>query len=276
MKKIKVFTGNDLDSAGSLMLIKWAFGDTCEIEHSISNVFNIKMDYKACDTTDYSKVFILNMIPQFKVSSNTLTFSKSEREMLEFKGKVDVSTSTTDLILKFFHKTFDNLTPNQNELIRTINDLYVDGGSKNHSIKLNAIFSFGRNKYATFYDRFADGLDEYTESEDKIINHYLVELSRVYKSLELYEHGQKQGVYIALVPDMLHKHEILDLIFKKKSPKMVFLVDLENGFISVRKQASVKMDMHKLCGSLLEGRALKNCAGGIYTEKFVDFSREFM
>jgi len=45
MKKIKVFTNNDLDGAGSLMLIQWAFGATCEIDFTVTNVFNIKRDY---------------------------------------------------------------------------------------------------------------------------------------------------------------------------------------------------------------------------------------
>jgi hypothetical protein len=36
------------------------------------------------------------------------------------------------------------------------------------------------------------------------------------------------------------------------------------------------MDMHKLCDTMIQGRALKNCAGGRYTEKFIDFSKAFM
>ena len=74
---------------------------------------------------------------------------------------------------------------------------------------------------------------------------------------------------------MEHKYEILDLLFKKLSTKMIFLVDLEDGLISVRKDPSHKFNMQGLCKSIIEGRALNNCAGGRYTEKFIDFSKAF-
>lgn len=276
MKKIKVFTNNDLDGAGSLMLIKWALGDTCEIDHTISNIFNIRRDYEKTDLDEFAKVFILNMIPDFEIDENVLVFSKAESLDLRFKGKVDESVSSVDLIRNFFTRSLVDLTEDQHNLINTIHSLYVDGGNKKEVMKLNAVFSYGRNKYSQFYERFKDGLDGYTENEQTIIKHYSTKLARSYKGLEIYEHSQKKGVYIALVSDMDHKHEILDLLFKKYSPKIVFLVDLQNGFISVRKHDSVEMDMHKLCGSMISGRALKNCAGGRYTEKFIDFSKAFM
>ena len=280
MKKIKVFTNNDLDGAGALMLIKWVFGSTCTVEHTISNVFRLKRDYEAFlssnEYDDFDKVIILNIVPSFTLEDNVMVFSKSQTSNLTFKGKVDVSVSTTKLIRIFFKKRLKELTLPQNKLINTINSLYIDGGNKKEAIRLNAIFNYGRNKYSEFYTRFEAGLDTYTETEEVIIKNYSDNIVNTYKKVELFEHSTKKGVYIGLIPDMMHKHEILDLLFKKKAPKMIFLVDLENGFISVRKKDSLKMDMHKLCGNLLEGRALRNCAGGRYTEKFLDFSRSFM
>jgi hypothetical protein len=276
MTKIKVFTNNDLDGAGSLMLLKWALGDRCEIDHTVSNIFNIRRDYERFDSDEVSMIFILNMTPDFEVCDKVKVFSKAEALDVRFRGKVAPSVSTTDLIRKFFKDSLSHLTPNQEKLIDTIHALYVDGGQKKESMKLNAIFSYGRNKYSAFYDRFENGLDDYTKEEETIIGHYSAKLAKTYKALEMYEHSRKKGVYIALVSDMSNKHEILDLLFKKHSPKIVFLVDLQNGFISVRKNDSVEMDMHKLCASLIQGRALKNCAGGRYTEKFLDFSRAFM
>lgn len=280
MKKVKVFTNNDLDGAGSLMLIKWAFGDTCDIDYTVSNVFNIRRDYehfvngKFAD--EYSKIFIVNIIPDFKVEDNTVVFSKAERFTLTFKGKVGRSITSTDLIQRFFKKKLGDLSPEKTKFIETIKEFYVDGGSKKESMKLNAVFNYGRNKFGTFHERFINGLDGYTPDEEDIIKKYSFKLATVYKGIELFEHKQKKGVYIALVSDMICKHEILDLLFKKHSPKIVFLVDLSEGFISVRKDDSVTMDMHKLCDTMIQGRALKNCAGGRYTEKFLDFSRAFM
>jgi len=276
MKKIKVFTNNDLDGAGSLMLIKWAFGELVEIDHSVTNIFNLRREYENFDPDDYSKVFILNMVPDFEIDEKTMIFSKAESLEMQYKGKVDVSVTTTDLIQKFFKRSLSNLTEKRQKFVDTIHSLYVDGGSKKEVMKLNAVFSYGRNKLSAFYDRFADGLEDYTDEENTIISHYSKKLAMTYKRLETYEHKRNKGVYIAIVPDMDHKHEILDLLFKKLSPKMVFLVDLHNGFISVRKDDSVTVDMHKLCETMISGRAMKNCAGGRYTEKFLDFSKAFM
>ena len=280
MKKIKVFTNNDLDGAGSLMLIKWAFGSTCIIDHSISNLFKIKQDYNnfinSIDCEEYSKIFILNMVPDFELDENTLVFSKGEESDLSVNGKIDISTTTSKLLRIFFRKTLATLTLSQDRLINTINTFYIDGAVKRESMKLNAIFSYGRNKYSQFHTRFDHGLDEYTKDELTIIKNYSDTLVKTYQALELYEHNTNKGIYIGLIPDMLYKHEILDKLFSKHSPKIVFLADLSSGFISVRKNDSLQMDMHDLCDTLLVGRALVNCAGGRYTEKFLDFSRSFM
>ena len=280
MKKIKIFTNNDLDGAGSLMLLKWVFDDSAIIDHTVSNVFKLKRDYNnflsSNEYDDYSKVFILNMIPTFTVEDNTLVFSKSNDKTSSYKGKVEVSTSTTKLLRIFFKNNLSNLSLEQNALINSINSFYIDGKSKTEGIKLNAILNYGRNKYSDFYTRFDKGIGEYTDVEKTILKNYSDNLVKTYKQLELFEHNTNKGIYIGLIPDMLCKHEILDMLFKKHSPKMIFLVDLENGFISVRKDDSLQMDMSKLCKTFIEGRSLRNCAGGRYTEKFLDFSRSFM
>ena len=276
MKKIKILSNNDLDGAGSLMLMKWVFKDVAEIDYSITNLFKLKRDYEQIDVDDYSKIFILNMIPDFEVEDNVLVFSKAEFKDLTFKGEIDASITTTKLIKEFFSKELANISKQQVHLIDTIHDMYVDGGEKFESIKLNAIFSYGRNKYLKFYERFSDGLDEYTDKEKDIIRAYSKGLAKTYKDIEIFEHNKNEGVYIGLIQNMYYKHVILDLLFKKYSPKMIFLVDLTDGLISVRKNDSVTYNMQKLCDSLIQGRALKNCAGGRYTEKFLDFSKAFM
>lgn len=281
MKKIKVFTNNDLDGAGSLMFVKWAFGETCEIDHTISNIFIIRRDYeefcKTDDSDDYNKIFILNMIPDFEVNDNVLVFSKTDGRLKKtFKGHIGYSNSTTKLLCNFLKDKYEELTDERKNLLKVIDEFYVDGGEKNESIKLNAIFSYGRNKYSTFYERFFDGIGEYSEGEKDIIKHYVDVLKWVFKRVEIFEHNKIKGSYIALIKDMTYKHEVLDFLFKKYSPKIIFLVDLENEFVSVRKDDSLEMDMHKLCDTLIQGRALKNCAGGRYTEKFIDFTKAFM
>ena len=91
MKKIKILSNNDLDGAGSLMLMKWVFKDVAEIDYSITNLFKLKRDYEQIDVDDYSKIFILNMIPDFEVEDNVLVFSKAEFK-LEPDAKLCSST----------------------------------------------------------------------------------------------------------------------------------------------------------------------------------------
>lgn len=280
MKKVKVFTNNDLDGAGSLMLIKWAFEKTCNIDFSISNVFSLKRDYeKFCNSDqydEYHKIIILNIIPNFEVGDDVLVFSKAGTRRFIGRGKVAVDTSTTNLLKNFLKSSLKELSAERVNFLEVVDKFYIDGGEKKESIKLNAIFQYGRNKYSEFYKRFFDGIGEYSTEEKREIQAYVGGLKSAYKKLEMFEHHDKKGVYISLVDDMTYKHELLDLLFKKHSPKMIFLVDLNNGFVSVRKDDSLEMDMHKLCNTLIEGRALKNCAGGRYTEKFIDFSKSFM
>ena len=280
MKRIKIFTNNDLDGAGSLMLIKWAFGDTCTIDHTISNVFKLQRDYNnflsSSEYDDYSKIFILNIIPTFSLEDNVLVFSKSDKLRTEFNGSVDISSSTSKLLRIFFKNQLKTLSLDQNALINNINAFYIDGSVKTEGIRLNAILNYGRNKYSEFYNRFNNGIGEYNTKEKNILKNYSDKLAKTYNTLELFEHNTNSGIFIGLVSDMSHKHEIMDMLFKKHNPKMIFLVDLDNGFISVRKDVSLSMDMGRLCTTFIEGRSLINCAGGRYTEKFLDFSRSFM
>lgn len=279
-RKIKIFIGNDLDSAGSLMFMTWVFKETCDIDFTISSIFNIKRDYdnfcRSEKFSEYSKIFILNIIPNFKVGNNVFIFSKSDGLVKKtFRGKIGIESSTTKLLTKYLQDKYDELTKDQKYFLQTVDSFYIDGADKNESMKLNAIFIHGKNKYSEFYDRFFNGIGEYSEAEKNIIKAYVNALKEEFKNLTLHEHNTKKGIYIALVENMAYKHEILDLLFKAHSPKIVFLVDLRNGFISARKCKNANINMTKLCDTIIDGRALACCAGGKYTEKFLEFSREF-
>lgn len=279
MKKLKVFVNNDLDSAGALMVIKWVFGDKCIIDHSVSNAFNIKGDYErfthSVVSNSYCKIFIVNLLPDFDLDDNTFVFTKTDRPLFKYKGKMGHDISTTNLVYKFFTKSLGELSDKQHILLDTINSLYDRSVCNKAGIRLNAVFSFGRNKTGTFYDRFINGLDKYTNEEECIITAYINRLSVTYKKLKLFTHADHKKIYVALVDDMEHKNEILNLLHNKYEPDMVFLVDLDSGYISVRKSHSYKYDMQKLCTTLIEGYACGDTAGGKYTEKFIDFSRAF-
>jgi hypothetical protein len=156
-----------------------------------------------------------------------------------------------------------------------IDDFYVDGGSKNESIKLKAIFSHDRNKLSYFHERFINGFDGFTDEELIIIKRYIKRLSNVYKNIEIYKHESASKVYICTVPDMTFKHELLDLLFKKYDPNIIFLVDYTDGLISARKSKSCNVDMSGFCKNIINGRSLCQCAGGKYTEKFTSFVKKF-
>jgi hypothetical protein len=279
MKKIKIFINNDLDGAGSLMVIRWIFGDSCDLDYTVSNVFNIKRDYddfiNSGEYNSCDKIFILNIIPLFDVLNNTLVFSKSGKHTLKYKGKIAPANSTTSLLIDFFKSKVGDFTDKQNAFVKMVDDFYVDGGSKSESIKLKAVFSYGRNKLAHFHDRFINGFDGFTDEELPIIRSYIKRLSNVYKNIEVYKHESASKVYICTVPDMTFKHELLDLLFKKYDPNIIFLVDYADGLISARKSKSCDINMNDFCGNIIEGRSLCQCAGGKYTEKFLEFVRKF-
>ena len=279
MKKVMVFINNDLDGAGSLMVLKWALEGVCDVDYAVSTIFSVNREYNSLVNSargdDYSKIFILNMVPDFEVLPTTAIFSKGDAVVLSINGKIGVSSSSTLLLRTFFHNRLTHLTPNQTRLLDVIDDFFTDGDISQDSIKLNAVFSYGRNKFTTFNDRFYEGLSEYTVGEKDIIKYYVQGLIREYKAISLGEHTKHKGMFIVLVSSMRYKHELLDMIFKNNNPNMVFLVDGSGGFVSVRKQDSHNFDMQKLINTFIDGRALVNCAGGRFTEKFIDFTKSF-
>jgi len=279
MKKIKVFTSNDLDGAGSLLILKWMLGDKCEIEHSVSNIFHIKNDYNMyisdANGDECTKIFILNMIPEFEVDDRTMVFSKASEDSYRFKGKLGLSTTTTMLMDKFFSNT-DKLSDERREVITAINEFYTDGVTSRTGVTVNALFAYANNKYTKFYERFNDGIGELSDKEMEIVKQYVGSFVKLFKGIEMVEHNKHEGMYMVLIPNMNHKHELLNKIFDKYEPsKMVFLVDAEGGLVSVRKNDSYDFDMGKLCDKLIVGRSLINCAGGRFTDKFIDFTKSF-
>ena len=278
MKKVKVFTNNDLDGAGSLLILKWMIGDKCSIDHSVSNVFNIKGDYnKFIESSlgdEYTKIFILNMIPDFEIDDRTMAFSKAGEDSIKIKGKMGPSTTTTKLMDNFFSKT-DELSDERREIISAIDEFYTDGVSSRNGMILNSIFSYANNKYSKFHERFNEGIGELSDKEKGIVKNYVTSFVSAYNNVKMVEHSKGNGMFMVLVPDMSHKHELLNKLFDKHQPNMIFLVDAGNGLVSVRKNDSYEFDMNRLCDKLIVGRALINCAGGRFTEKFIDFTQSF-
>ena len=279
MKKVKVFVNKDLDGAGSLLILKWVIGENCTVDHKVSNVFNIDGDYRrfinSPESDEYAKIFILNMIPDFDIDDQTVVFSKATDYSRKFKGKLGKSTTTTKLMDEFFTKT-DGLSDERREIIKAIDQFFTDGVTSRNGIVMNALFSYANNKYAKFYDRFDEGIGVLSEKEEGVVQNYVSSFVTVFRGIEMVEHTKHEGMFIVIVPDMKHKHELLNKIFDKHHPKkMVFLVDIEQGLVSVRKNDSYDFEMSNLCDKMIVGRSLINCAGGRFTEHFIEFTKMF-
>jgi hypothetical protein len=265
MKRIKVFVNNNLDGAGSLLVLKWAIGEKYEFDVEECDIFKFPEQYRNfldSDTSKYSKTFILNIQTGEPIERGTVILCKTE----------DGKNTTTSICAKAFSEQLKaNINSAKLRLLSTINEFYSDSSEPNNSWKLHAALLAEDNSVSRFCDVFING---YTAVEDVVLKKYKAELGKVYAGMSVYQDNSKH-MFIGIVDNIELNHLLFNMVFKLYRPKLFFLVNLNTKDVVVKKDSEFPFDLRKFCGNIIEGRCFRNQAGGKITEKFINFAKEF-
>jgi len=284
---ILVYTDNDLDGAGSALLLKWYFrhANIVIVETAESALSSNIMSRE--ETFDhYDRIFVLDMaltkdiIPyvdreKFVVIDHHACHAGLIDYYKTAKAIIEPHTSCIDLLYKKFKDRLTHLTPNQLKLIEYI-DQYDSYNMKSKiPLELNAIFNtYNRPKVNTFVDAFETGIREYSVFEKNSIKLYLRKFKEQIKSAELFEGKIKDYKVIATFANF-SINEVIHYFMKKYKADIGIVVNKEAKLVSFRRSKQSSADVSILAKNLCNGGGSVKAAGGTLTEKFGELTKLF-
>lgn len=290
--KMHVWTDADLDGAGSYLTLTWLLGSKFPYTVSPSNTFRAAfLEWqKLHKISDYEKIFILDL----DVSENVDIVDHPNVVIIDHhsshfpnKGKytkatviVEEETSACKLLYKKFHKVVtEELTHAQKQFILHVDDYDSYQFQLNQTRGLNVIFwNYQGDRVEKLAERFKNGFTGFTTQEKSIIDFYQKRLARIVDELEIFTTvapiSEKQVKFVAtFVTEFLN--DVAEYVLKVTGADVALVINTKTNKVSFRRSKSSTVNVSKLAERLAEGGGHEFSAGGILTEKVLEFSKVF-
>lgn len=284
---ILVYTDNDLDGAGSALVLKWVYGNSANIvieevgESTI--VSKIAAKNGALDTFD--KVFVTDLaltadlIPHvdrhnFFIFDHHGDHSKLVGNYKNAKAIVKPYTSCTKLLYDCF-KSKLSLTPEQDQLINYIDQYDSFKIKESTPLKLNAIFRHYNNpKVNKFVEAFYNGMREFNIHEKNSVVLYMKKFKEQIQNAELFQGTIKGYKVVATFADYAI-NEVAYSIISKTNSDIGIVVNKNAKTVTFRRSKTAEVDVSILARTFCNGGGSVAAAGGILTEKFGTLTKLF-
>ncbi len=289
-KKIHVFTDADLDGAGSFLILKILHND-CNITYTVTTEKNLREDilnwnYKN-NFSDFDKVYVcdLNLKNSFElVDKDNVHVIDHHGEHAEYIDNYKHATTTIKdypSTVKLIYDTNEVIKTKINKNIKLLFELVSDYDSYKlklpYSKDLNKIFwSYTGDRVEKFLRDFEKGFygfNQYHKNAlniiNKRINKFLQE-EKFYKG-SLTIKGQDYiiiGCFIGIAPN-----EISQIILDKYDGDIVFLINLKNKAVYLRKNKNCNIHLGKLAEKLMNGGGHDAAAGGNLNETIINLTK---
>jgi oligoribonuclease NrnB/cAMP/cGMP phosphodiesterase (DHH superfamily) len=232
---ILILTHNDLDSAGTVIVLSSIFKNIEIISTNYRNVdmYLAKIDYnkfKHILMTDISpsQNLLLNISDKIKLWDHheTALFCHDPSKM----RFIDISKCATIIIKEFFEKYF-NVDLKQYDLFcKLINDYDLFLRKDMRSWGLNELFY--KIGYRKFLIRFANGKINFSQEEFLYIKERYNQYKRCYDNLEVNELSTIKGCFIIASEFM---NDLASDLMKFEGYKIVFIYDPTHESLSIRQ-----------------------------------------
>lgn len=282
---IAVWTDNDLDGAGSALLLKHLFkGSNLFIKEV--NEYGFIGEYKgwlAAEGDKYDKIFITDLfVPDDLVAytdkSNVVIIDhhKSHVDVKDrfktAKALIEVDTSCVNLIRKIFKSKLD-LNDNLVKLFEIIDDYDNYTLKLPEALKLNAVYhNYNKPKVDKFIERFQSGFDSFNVLEQNAIKLYFNRFRDLTESTAFFE-GTIQGKKVVSCFADHSINEIAQYGIKKYNSDICIVVNLNTKAVSFRKNRECDIKLNKLASVLCGGGGHEYAAGGKITDTFLAFTK---
>ena len=286
---ILVWTDNDLDGAGSALVIKWLYNSKAKT-FLINEVSESTLSGKfkgALGTLDhYDKVFILDLdLPievievvdkkNVVVIDHHATHVKNSHLYKNAKTVIQEYSSCTRLIYEKF-KTALTLSEEQKQLINNIDDYDCYNIKNVDSLKLNAIHrNLNNPKAEKFIDSFFKGFREYTVLEKNSIKLYFKKFKEQIQNAQVFKGKIKNYNVVATFCDYAI-NEVAHFLIKKHNAEIGIVVNTKAKTVSFRRRKGCDVDVSILAKNLCNGGGYAAAGGGPLTKQFANLTKTFL
>jgi len=286
--KIAILTDNDLDGAGSALLIKQLFKHKAE-EIFIKEITDFQMKNEVpgwlqVNLSKYDKVFITDMFVPDEVvplvDNNKVVIIDHHQSHVDVKDRftkckalIETDTSCVKLIRKIFKDQL-TLNPQQERLCDIIDDYDNYTLKLPETLKLNAVFhSYNKPKVEKFLSRFEDGIKEFNTMELNAAKLSLNKLKDLIDTCEYYV-GELKGCKVVSCFATHSINEIAHYCIKKFDSDISIVCNLNTKSVSFRKNKErCTVKLNKLAEALCDGGGHEYAAGGKITDRFLAFAK---
>lgn len=292
MKKNIVFTDSDLDGSMSYLLMSWC--STTTLPYKTTTVTKFEDDFVAWsrknDVSSYDNIYILDLDvsqvtqdlidkPNVTIIDHHKTHVENKHQYKHAKVFVTLYPSCAKLVYKLFKKKLDGvIDDNKKKLLLLVDDYDSWTHRYPQSKQLNYVFwNYQGDRLQQFIKDFNFGFKSFTVEQDNIVKFYETKLKKTVANLTYHRAKmsiQKQEVTCictfasTLISDI--GNHLLDI-----GADIGFVVNLTSNRVSVRKSKTCDINLGKLSKWLIDGGGHEFAAGGVCTEKFLEFSKLF-
>lgn len=292
MKNI-VFTDADLDGSMSYLLLKWCTGK--ELPYRVTTVTKFHDDFTAWTKKnkiqDYNKIIILDLDisqqslelvdhPNVSIVDHHKTHVENVEKYKHAKAIVQEYPSCAKLLYKLYKSKADEaMDANMKKLLMLVDDYDSWTHKYPQSKKLNYLFwNYQGDRLEKFLKDFQFGFKGFNDNQQRVIEFYERKLQKTIDNLAYHQATvsiQKQQVNCICTFCNSLISDIGNHLIDDKKADIGFVVNTDTNRVSVRKNTSCSVDLGKLSKHLIDGGGHDQAAGGVCTDKFLQFSKLF-
>lgn len=286
MAKEVVWTSFGLDGVGSYLLLRWLRKSDLEVHVTTPRHFRddfIKWQMDSGITT-YSKIYIVNLdlsknidvvdLPNVVVIDSHKSHNKKKDLYNTARTAIVETTSTTRLICKIFASELSKrVTPAQIKLVTMIDDHMAKTNKFKNSSFLNAVYwTNAGDKLQKFVAAFDAGYQGFTPLQKNSITFFYKRLHQQLCSLSLYQGliGTHRVVSTFAENSL---DEISQHLISKHQAQIAVIVNTKANSVFFHRAPTCTVSLAQIAEDLCDGGGNDNFAGGIITEKFLEFTK---
>lgn len=222
-----------------------------------------------CDLIDYKNITIIDHHQQ---SNKNAQYKNATSLIKEY-------TSACKLIYNLYSKKYPNIKFNDKQkLLILLTDDYDSYTLKHNQSKiLNSVLWGSNNRFETFYNSFKDGFSSFTQQQLNIHKLAETEIKKEVDNISLFRNKNitiDNNVYDVMATYITnHVNEVADIIIKKYSPDLLFLINTKKHNINIRGKAT---NIDYIAKTICDGGGHKYAGGGVLTKQFLQLSKQLL
>ena len=294
-KKTFIFTDSDLDGAGSYLMYKWMTGE--DVPYCTTRVNDLARAVKTWSENnnieDFDQIYVFDLDSaqddetreyldreNVTIIDHHLHHFNNKHKYKKANVHIEVYSSCTKFLYKFFPDAKDKLTPEQKLLVAMIDDYDCYELKFPESYHMNIVFwNYQGDRLAKFLSDFSSGFSKFKDIQLSAIDYYKRKLNKIKDTVHVYiAHipikGKEYKFVSTFASDCIN--EIAEFIIKNYKSDVGLVINTNSQKVSIRRSKTCDLDLSNFAEKLFaQGGGHVDAAGGILDDRFATFSKLF-